>query len=78
MQIVIQDVKYTPHYSTARNTGCVRIGEYSYLYNSKNDALIRIDHASELRIMRKKGKTFDDFLEYVKNQNPDIYKPILV
>lgn len=72
--IVIQNVKETPHYSTVKNTGNIRLNGITYLYNQKNDALIREDYATELRIMRKKGESFDDFLSYINTLNPEIIK----
>jgi len=73
-EIVIQNVKETPHYSTVKHTGITRINGMTYLYNQKNDALIREDYATELRLMRKKGESFDDFLSYINTLNPEIFK----
>jgi hypothetical protein len=73
-EVVITNIKETPHYSTVKHTGITRINGYTYLYNQKNDALIREDYATELRAMRKKGESFDDFLSYINTIDPEVYK----
>lgn len=64
---VILDVSSNPIYSMAKTFGSITLNQKKYCYINSQDALIRQDLLKKYTLCVEQRKTWDEFIELVKN-----------
>jgi hypothetical protein len=64
---VIMNVSSNPVYSMAKTFGSITLNDKKYCYINSQDALIRQDLLKKYTLCVEQRKTWDEFIELVKN-----------